>query len=318
MNEVEKLEHLSLVSKVCTELENHLGMNDKDLAEFIIHLSDKHSTFESFKKVLIENGAEFSDSFISNLLRIIQHMKPKKGNQISSNVITNATDDMSQKFPGLAIPNKPLEPLSDEVESDDDTKKNKKDLDIVADLMAEFEAEAPSKTDHKKDKSPPVNEKKERNRKRSKSKSPSDRYRSRSRHRRSRSRERSSRRDRDKSRDRYRRKSRDRRRDRSNERSDKYRNRRSPSYRDRTNDRSRTKKMKRESPELDEDPVPGKIYNGKVANIVPFGCFVQIEGLRRRWEGLVHISQLRAEGRVTNVSEVVSRGTRVKVSCNLK
>ena len=38
-----------------------------------------------------------------------------------------------------------------------------------------------------------------------------------------------------------------------------------------------------------------------------------MEGLRRRWEGLVHISQLRAEGRVTNVSEVVSRGNKVKV-----
>jgi ATP-dependent RNA helicase DHX8/PRP22 len=50
-----------------------------------------------------------------------------------------------------------------------------------------------------------------------------------------------------------------------------------------------------------------------VANIVPFGCFVQLEGLRRRWEGLVHISQLRAEGRVTNVSEVVSRGMKVKI-----
>ena len=32
MEELEKLEHLSLVSKVCTELENHLGINDKDVA----------------------------------------------------------------------------------------------------------------------------------------------------------------------------------------------------------------------------------------------------------------------------------------------
>lgn len=40
---------------------------------------------------------------------------------------------------------------------------------------------------------------------------------------------------------------------------------------------------------------------------------MQLEGLRRKWEGLVHISQLRAEGRVTNVSEVVSRGSKVKV-----
>ncbi|KAL4676513.1 hypothetical protein H8959_010658 [Pygathrix nigripes] len=29
--ELTKLEYLSLVSKVCTELDNHLGINDKDL-----------------------------------------------------------------------------------------------------------------------------------------------------------------------------------------------------------------------------------------------------------------------------------------------
>ena len=31
--ELAKLEYLSLVSKVCTELDNHLGINDKDLGE---------------------------------------------------------------------------------------------------------------------------------------------------------------------------------------------------------------------------------------------------------------------------------------------
>lgn len=36
-------------------------------------------------------------------------------------------------------------------------------------------------------------------------------------------------------------------------------------------------------------------------------------GLKKRWEGLVHISQLRSEGRVTDVTEVVSRGANVKV-----
>lgn len=33
MDELEKLEHLSLVSKICTELDNHLGLNDKDLGK---------------------------------------------------------------------------------------------------------------------------------------------------------------------------------------------------------------------------------------------------------------------------------------------
>ena len=58
------------------------------------------------------------------------------------------------------------------------------------------------------------------------------------------------------------------------------------------------------------------MYSGKVSSIMQFGAFVQLEGLRaggRRWEGLVHISHLRAEGRVANVSDVVRRGQAVRV-----
>ena len=36
MEEIERLEQLSLVSKVCTELENHLGINDKDLGKRVV------------------------------------------------------------------------------------------------------------------------------------------------------------------------------------------------------------------------------------------------------------------------------------------
>ena len=67
--DLEKLERLSLVSKVCTELENHLGLNDKDLAEFIIHLAEKNDTFEKFKNVLIEtSGESFPVSFVIFIL----------------------------------------------------------------------------------------------------------------------------------------------------------------------------------------------------------------------------------------------------------
>lgn len=118
LDEIKRLEYLSLVSKVCTELENHLGICEKDLgnvtihdsvvfspvqlsqltcycyltgkmmltnclnqheglntscpfilfflfiftAEFIISLADKHPTFEEFKAVLCENGADFTVS----------------------------------------------------------------------------------------------------------------------------------------------------------------------------------------------------------------------------------------------------------------
>ena len=44
-----------------------------------------------------------------------------------------------------------------------------------------------------------------------------------------------------------------------------------------------------------------------------FGCFVQLEGLSKRYEGLVHISELRQEGRVAQVSDVVKRSQKVKV-----
>ncbi|KAF7286144.1 hypothetical protein GWI33_007392 [Rhynchophorus ferrugineus] len=320
MDEVEKLEYLSLVSKICTELENHLGMNDKDLAEFIIFLSEKNNTVETFKKALIENGAEFSDSFISNLLRIIQHMRPKKNKDVGVTDADNGEKDvLAQKFPGLALPNETQKPVIDE---ESENKHNNGDTDIVADLMAQFEADAPSAIKESK------SEEKVRRRERSKSRHrhrsrSGGRYRSRSRsreRRRDRSRDQRRNRNRDRSRERGRNydRDRDRRRDRQSRSRD---TRRSRDRRDRSRskgrhiDRSIERKFKndRGSPDLDDDPVPGKIYNGKVANIVPFGCFVQLEGLRRRWEGLVHISQLRAEGRVTQVSEVVSRGGKVKV-----
>lgn len=34
---------------------------------------------------------------------------------------------------------------------------------------------------------------------------------------------------------------------------------------------------------------------------------------RKRWEGLVHISELRKEGRIASVADVVTRGQKVKV-----
>lgn len=74
---------------------------------------------------------------------------------------------------------------------------------------------------------------------------------------------------------------------------------------------SRREKFVDKAPPL--DPTVGHIYDGKVTSIMQFGCFVQLDGLRKRWEGLVHISQLRREGRVTNVADVVSRGQKVKI-----
>ena len=57
----------------------------------------------------------------------------------------------------------------------------------------------------------------------------------------------------------------------------------------------------------------GKVYSGKVTSIKPFGCFVSLEGLEKDVEGLCHISELRNESRVSDVTEVVKRGVVLKL-----
>lgn len=95
LGDLERLEKLSLVSKVCTELENHLGVNDKDLAEFIIDLAEKNPSFEKFKKALLEaSGEPFPDSFIANLLRIIQRMNPSMRQPAQQQASTSADLDL--------------------------------------------------------------------------------------------------------------------------------------------------------------------------------------------------------------------------------
>ncbi|GAA0285678.1 polyribonucleotide nucleotidyltransferase [Alteraurantiacibacter aestuarii] len=58
-----------------------------------------------------------------------------------------------------------------------------------------------------------------------------------------------------------------------------------------------------------EEAEVGKIYNGKVVNIVDFGAFVNFMGGK---DGLVHVSEMRNE-RVEKVSDVVTEGQEVKV-----
>lgn len=167
MEELSKLEHLSLVSKICTELDNHLGMNDKDLAEFIIDLAEENDTLESFKKALIEKGAEFPDSFIANLLRIIQLMKKSKKNTFEDNFKPD-TDNLAMKFPGLALANNKQTEILTKYDEKKDEKKDVKKLHSVADdMFSELEASAPSKSGNENEPATRI-EKKEEKRERSK------------------------------------------------------------------------------------------------------------------------------------------------------
>ncbi|XP_029540182.1 ATP-dependent RNA helicase DHX8 isoform X1 [Oncorhynchus nerka] len=299
-NELEQLEYLSLVSKVCTELDNHLGISDKDLAEFVISLAEKQPTFDGFKSLLLKNGAEFTDSLVGNLLRLIQTMRPPSKtstNKAFEPVVKQKSekDKLKELFPALCRPD---DPAPKAILDEDDVK-------IADAAMKELEMFMPSVS-----------------RSDSKSKSRSDKKRrhsrSRSRDRDRRRRHRSRSRSRSRSRDRDRQRDRERDRDRGKKRASRWSERsRTPSpHRDRDrdakegSDRWKDKHVDRPPP---EEPTVGDIFNGKITSIMQFGCFVQLEGLRKRWEGLVHISELRREGRVANVADVVQKGQRVKI-----
>lgn len=263
-------------------------------AEFIIDLADKNPNFDAFKKALVENGAEFSDSFMTNLLRIIQHMKPASSSNEKDDKGTLNSNPLAVKFPGLAIPNEQPHAFVSDESSDEEEKKTKrvtsKDLfkneckskdpssNIVQQAMAELEALAPSNIGLKKDEK----EKKEiqkhqddnnvkgdrsrdRHRKRSrsrekKSRTPDRRHRSKDRDKERRRRSRSHHQHRSRSRDRHR-------RSRSRGRRSKSRGRRSRSHsrgRDREGkDRYKDfeKRPRKRSPEVEmsEDPEPGKV-----------------------------------------------------------
>ncbi|KAF5924525.1 hypothetical protein HPG69_018926 [Diceros bicornis minor] len=294
--ELAKLEYLSLVSKVCTELDNHLGINDKDLAEFVISLAEKNTSFDTFKASLVKNGAEFTDSLISNLLRLIQTMRPPAKPSTSKDPVVKPKTEkekLKELFPVLCQPDNPsVRTMLDE----DDVK-------VAVDVLKELEALMPSAAGQEKQRDVEHRRSRDRERDRDRERERDrDRSRDHKRRHRSRSRSHSRTRERNKGKSRYR--SRSRSQSPLKDRKDRDK------YGERNVDRWRDKHVDRPPP---EEPAIGDIYNGKVTSIMQFGCFVQLEGLRKRWEGLVHISELRREGRVANVADVVSKGQRVKV-----
>ncbi|KAJ3022697.1 DEAH-box ATP-dependent RNA helicase prp22 [Thoreauomyces humboldtii] len=145
--DLEKLEYLSLVSKITSELLNHTGIDDKVLAEFIISLHAKSKDVESFKRKLDSAGAEFPIAFVANIDRLIHALRPKghgkkgkKGKKGGSAVEPTSdapADDRIMdaemtakvaKFPGLAM----RDDRERAAQLDKDTK-------VAADALAELE-----------------------------------------------------------------------------------------------------------------------------------------------------------------------------------
>lgn len=58
------------------ELDNHVGVKDKALAEFIIHLGSQSKDEREFKSKLDGVDADFTDQFTNSLFNIIKKMLP--------------------------------------------------------------------------------------------------------------------------------------------------------------------------------------------------------------------------------------------------
>lgn len=79
-NGIRELTYLSLLSKICSELETHLGFTDKVLAEFISESGRNSETVEIFDDKLKEYGADLPNYLVRTLFNVIHtilHPKPK-------------------------------------------------------------------------------------------------------------------------------------------------------------------------------------------------------------------------------------------------
>ncbi|KAM1172507.1 hypothetical protein ACFXTH_022726 [Malus domestica] len=75
-----KLEYLSLVSNICSELEANLGISDRVLAEFIAETGRNSDVVDDFQATLKQKGADMPEYLSRSLLKIIHAILPPKGN----------------------------------------------------------------------------------------------------------------------------------------------------------------------------------------------------------------------------------------------
>nr|XP_043607502.1 probable pre-mRNA-splicing factor ATP-dependent RNA helicase DEAH5 [Erigeron canadensis] len=70
---LKKLEYYSVISKVSEEIESHLGIVDKTLAEFVTNLGRKCKTVDEFDHKLKENGGDQMPAYLVSTLFTVTH-----------------------------------------------------------------------------------------------------------------------------------------------------------------------------------------------------------------------------------------------------
>ncbi|ORY78149.1 P-loop containing nucleoside triphosphate hydrolase protein [Protomyces lactucae-debilis] len=164
MDSLDELEKLNLVSRVTQEVENHTGIHEKVLAEYII---SQHEASSSFKDFQANVGGDFTDALLETIDRLVLTMHPAyrkktraKGDALQTSPAGNSK---SRVFKGLAIPDGPSNYELEQAETAD-----------LDDTLAQLEAlgpKAPVGAERKRSRSPSIDRSRQR-RRRSRSNSP--------------------------------------------------------------------------------------------------------------------------------------------------
>ena len=291
MDDLESLELLSLVSKVTSELQNHLGISDKTLAEFVIAQHAECKSLDEFQQKLEAMGAEFPQSLIESIDRLVKTMHPKykkgKGSNGEAENGSRRAEDKAKVFKGLALPDMEV-PWQDYEDAQKGGEANGS-MDAIDDTLALLEGleskargEKPTRTSRKRSRSPDEDYDRGRSRR--------EKYRSRSRSVEDRRRRKNGYEDED-----------DYGRSRNGHKSSRRRRDEDDQFR------------RPPTPEIDDEPILFKVYDGHVTGVKDFGAFVNIHGVKGKVDGLVHVSALVEGQRVNHPSDLVSRGQPVKI-----
>ncbi|KAL8953165.1 MAG: hypothetical protein Q9222_000987 [Ikaeria aurantiellina] len=306
MEDLESLELLSLVSKVTSEIQNHTGIINKTLAEFVIN---EHSECGSLTKL----ESQLGKSLVGSIDRLILTMHPKyKSSRMGtsddqqSKQLVDGLGEMEKKariFKGLALQDQERDWQGEVVE--DKPPNGSAKSDVMGDTFAMLEGLATANGNGRKRSRSPHDymgrEMHRKNKHRSRSRSPVYKVQA--------AKERS----------------------RPNEYEDGYedgysrttRHGDSREHRHRDINGIGKRRRRREdndnhfarppTPEIDKAPILFKVYDGKVTGVKDFGVFVNLIGVQGKIDGLVHISSIQEGLRVNNPSDLISRDQLVKV-----
>ena len=96
MNEIEKLQYISLCSKVVGDIHSHIGIKDKVLTEYVIDQAVEARDEDEFINKMNEDGSGFSLQFCMSLFDAVHRMMP-------ASVVRKKKQDMMKEEHTLGV-----------------------------------------------------------------------------------------------------------------------------------------------------------------------------------------------------------------------